>query len=227
MADYTAQPYLDDGTLKYATARMPSGDTSVLRPASAAFQPEGGLKMLTGNLGTSAIKLSAVAADRWIVEAPALVLEDPHELRTRFEAGELDRDVVVVVPFQGPRANGMPELHSLTPILGVLQDRGLRVALVTDGRMSGASGKVPAAIHLSPEAMAGGPLARVRTGDIIRIDGKRGTLDALVDASEFSARTPSTRVEHNTYGLGRELFDLFRRNVGAADQGASVFGGRL
>ena len=223
---YTAQPYLEDGKLGYATARMPSGDTSILRPASAAFQPEGGLKMLTGNLGTAAIKLSAVAADRWLIEAPALVLEDPHELKSRFEAGELDHDVVVVVPFQGPRANGMPELHSLTPILGVLQDRGLRVALVTDGRMSGASGKVPAAIHLSPEAIAGGPLARVRSGDIIRIDGRQGRLDALVDAHEFAARTPHTRAEHNTYGLGRELFDLFRRNVGAADRGASVFGGR-
>ncbi len=226
LADYTAQPYLEDGKLHYANARMATGDPGILRPVSAAFQSEGGLKMLTGNLGTAAIKLSAVAPERWSIEAPALVLGDPHELKTRFEAGEITHDTIVVVPFQGPRANGMPELHSLTPILGVLQDRGLRVALVTDGRMSGASGKVPAAIHLSPEAMAGGPLARVRTGDVIRLDGKRGTLDVLVDEATLAARTPTERDDHNTYGLGRDLFDLFRRNVGASDRGASIFGGR-
>lgn len=227
LADYSAQPYLEDGRLCYVAARVPSGDTGILRPVSDAFHPEGGLKMLTGNLGTSAIKLSAVTEDRWLIEAPALVLEDPHELKTRFEAGELDHDLVVVVPFQGPRANGMPELHSLTPILGVLQDRGLRVALITDGRMSGASGKVPAAIHLSPEAMAGGALARVRNGDLIRIDGRNGTLDALVDEHEFASRPARARAEQNTYGLGRELFDLFRRNVSSAERGASVFGERL
>ena len=226
LSDYVAQPYLEDGRLRFAPARVPSGDPSILRPSAAPFQPAGGLRMLTGNLGTAAIKLSAVAEERWKVEAPALVLEDPHELKVRFEAGELDRDVVVVVPFQGPRANGMPELHSLTPILGVLQDRGLRVALVTDGRMSGASGKIPAAIHLSPEAIAGGPIARVRTGDMIRLDGALGTLDVLVEEATFAARTPTAHAEGNTYGLGRELFDLFRRNVGSAARGASIFGGR-
>jgi phosphogluconate dehydratase len=224
LADYTAQPYLDAGVLRFSTARAASQDESVLRSASTPFQDVGGLRMLTGNLGTAAIKLSAVAPERWLIEAPALVVNDLAEVNAHFEAGQLDRDFVLVVPFQGPRANGMPELHSLTPLLGVLQDRGHRVALVTDGRMSGASGRVPAAIHLSPEAMASGPLARVHSGDPIRLDARRGTLNALVDDTAFAARSPQTHTERMTFGLGRELFELFRRNVGAADRGASIFG---
>lgn len=224
LADYPVQPYLADGALHYAPATRRSEDPSLLRPVAGPFQATGGVKMLTGNLGSAAIKLSAVGEDRWIIEAPALVLDDPHELKARFAAGDLDRDVVVVVRFQGPQANGMPELHSLTPILGVLQDRGHRVALVTDGRMSGASGKVPAAIHLSPEAVSGGPIARLVDGDVIRIDGVAGRLDVLVDAAEFAARPTAVRAAGATYGLGRELFELFRRNVGPADRGASIFG---
>ncbi len=224
LADYPVQPYLADGALHYAPATRRSEDPSLLRPVAGPFQATGGVKMLTGNLGSAAIKLSAVGEDRWIIEAPALVLDDPHELKARFAAGDLDRDVVVVVRFQGPQANGMPELHSLTPILGVLQDRGHRVALVTDGRMSGASGKVPAAIHLSPEAVSGGPIARLLNGDVIRIDGVAGRLDVLVDAAEFAARPTAVRTAGATYGLGRELFELFRRNVGPADRGASIFG---
>ncbi len=224
LADYATQPYLEDGALRYASGRVTSQDDSLLRPTAAPFSPTGGLKMLTGNLGSSAIKLSAVAPERWTIEAPALVLDDPHELKARFASGDLDRDVVVVVRFQGPRANGMPELHSLTPILGVLQDRGHRVALVTDGRMSGASGKVPAAIHLSPEAHAGGPIALLRDGDLIRIDGHTGRLDALVDPADWAGRKAVPGPSEPASGLGRELFELFRRNVGPADRGASVFG---
>ena len=224
IADYATQPYLEDGALRYAAGRVTSQDDSLLRPTAAPFSSTGGLKMLTGNLGSSAIKLSAVAPDRWTIEAPALVLDDPHELKARFAAGDLDRDIVVVVRFQGPQANGMPELHSLTPILGVLQDRGHRVALVTDGRMSGASGKVPAAIHLSPEAYSGGPIALLRDGDLIRIDGHAGKLEALVDATDWAERKPARGPTEPASGLGRELFELFRRNVGPADRGASVFG---
>lgn len=178
--------------------------------------------MFTGNLGESVIKISAVKAEHHCIEAPARVFSDQAAVRHAFEAGELDCDVVVVMRHQGPRANGMPELHQLTPLLGVLQDRGFRVALVTDGRMSGASGKVPAAIHLTPEAVAGGPIARLRDGDLLRLDATRGTLDVLVDQAVFLAR-PSAPQSPTQYDCGQDMFALFRRTVGPASLGGSVF----
>ncbi len=201
-----------------------SADLSVLRPASAPFSASGGLRLLAGNLGRAVIKTSAVPGDRLVVEAPARVFDSQEALHQAFQAGELDRDIVVVVRFQGPRANGMPELHKLTPPLAVLQGKGYRVALVTDGRMSGASGKVPAAIHVSPEALAGGPLARLRDGDIVRVDASAGSLTARVPASEWDARAVATidagQSEVNAHDLGRELFGGMRRNVQGAEQGA-------
>ncbi len=201
-----------------------SKDDGVLRPASAPFSGTGGLKLLQGNLGRSVIKVSAVPEDRHIIEAPARVFGSQAELQAAFQAGELDRDVVCVVRWQGPQANGMPELHKLTPPLAVLQGKGFKVALVTDGRMSGASGKVPAAIHVSPEATAGGALARVLDGDVVRLDAVAGTLDVLVDAAVFDARTPATlppaQGQDNAHGWGRELFAGFRRNALSAEEGA-------
>jgi phosphogluconate dehydratase len=193
----------------------------VLRPFRDPFQPIGGLKELTGNLGHGVIKVSAVAADRQVIEAPARVFHDQNEVKAAFQRGEFTGDCVVVVRFQGPRANGMPELHSLTPTLSVLQDRGLRVALVTDGRMSGASGKVPAAIHVSPEAACGGALARVRDGDIIRLDAVAGRLEVL--GVDLAARDPvGADLGQNAHGTGRELFAAFRAHVGAATEGAAL-----
>ena len=201
-----------------------SPDAAIVRPASAPFSATGGLKLLDGNLGRAVIKISAVPDDRQVIEAPARVFHSQEALHLAFKAGELDRDVVVVVRFQGPQANGMPELHKLTPPLSVLQGKGHRVALVTDGRMSGASGKVPAAIHVSPEALAGGPLARVRDGDLIRLDANAGTLAALVDAAEWAARVPAEldadQADDNAHGLGRELFGGMRRTVRSAEEGA-------
>ena len=201
-----------------------SGDSSIVRPAAAPFSATGGLKLLVGNLGRAVIKVSAVPDDRHVIEAPARVFDGQDALHQAFKAGELNRDVVVVVRFQGPQANGMPELHKLTPPLAVLQGKGYRVALVTDGRMSGASGKVPAAIHVSPEALAGGPLARLRDGDVIRLDAVAGTLAALVDSAEWAARTPATlqadQAEINAHDLGRELFGGMRRTVRSAEEGA-------
>ncbi|GAP36608.1 phosphogluconate dehydratase [Piscinibacter sakaiensis] len=201
-----------------------SGDEAVLRPAARPFSAHGGMQLLTGNLGRSVIKVSSVPDDRHVVEAPARVFDTQEALQQAFKAGELNRDVVVVVRFQGPRSNGMPELHKLTPPLAVLQGKGFRVALVTDGRMSGASGKVPAAIHVSPEALAGGPLGKVRDGDPIRLDAVAGTLEALVDPAEWAARTPAVLppelAEVNAHGLGRELFGGLRRHVTTAEEGA-------
>ncbi len=201
-----------------------SGDDSIVRPAAAPFSATGGLKLLVGNLGRAVIKVSAVPDDRHVIEAPARVFDGQDALHQAFKAGELDRDVVVVVRFQGPQANGMPELHKLTPPLAVLQGRGYRVALVTDGRMSGASGKVPAAIHVSPEALAGGPLARVRDGDVIRLDAMAGTLAVLIDPAEWAARPLATlrpeQAEDNAHDLGRELFGGMRRTVRSAEEGA-------
>jgi phosphogluconate dehydratase len=205
----------------------PSGDTSVVRPAREPFGPTGGLKLLTGNLGRSVIKVSAVPEDRHVIEAAARIFDSQEALQAAFKAGELDRDVICVVRWQGPRANGMPELHKLTPPLAVLQGKGFRVALVTDGRMSGASGKVPAAIHVSPEAAAGGPLALLRDGDVVRLDAVAGKLEALVDAQEWSRREPATispqQTEGNGYGVGRELFAGMRRNALAAEEGACTW----
>ena len=224
LAAYGALPVQEGAALRWSALPAKSGDESVLRGAAQPFSAEGGLKLLTGNLGRSVIKVSAVPDDRHVIEAPARVFESQEALQAAFKAGELERDLVAVVRFQGPRANGMPELHKLTPPLAVLQGKGFKVALVTDGRMSGASGKVPAAIHVSPEALAEGPLARVRDGDRIRLDAVAGTLDALVDAAEWAARAPATigdaAAETNAHGLGRELFGGLRRNVLSAEQGA-------
>ncbi|MEE9476043.1 MAG: phosphogluconate dehydratase [Roseateles sp.] len=204
-----------------------SGDDSVVRPAGAPFSPTGGLKLLDGNLGRAVIKVSAVPEDRHSIEAPCRVFVTQEAMLAAFNAGELERDVVVVVRFQGPQANGMPELHKLTPPLAVLQGKGFKVALVTDGRMSGASGKVPAAIHVSPEALAGGPLARLRDGDVVRVCALTGTLQALVDEADWASRTAATlgadAADANAHGLGRELFAGMRRNVLSAEEGACTW----
>jgi phosphogluconate dehydratase len=222
LAAYAEEPWLDDGRLAWRPAPADSLDADVLRPAANPFSAEGGLKLLRGNLGRAVIKVSAVEPQHRVVEAPARVFDDQHEVGAAFAAGELDRDVVVVVRFQGPRANGMPELHSLTPSLGVLQKRGHRVALVTDGRMSGASGSVPAAIHLTPECVSGGALARVRDGDLLRLDSEKGTLEACVPDDVWRSREPARRdLSANDHGFGRELFASFRAVALDAEAGAS------
>jgi len=202
-------------------------DDSVVRPAAAPFSATGGLRLLTGNLGRSVIKVSAVPENRHVVEAPCRIFASQEELLAAFKAGELERDLICVVRWQGPQANGMPELHKLTPPLAVLQGKGHCVALVTDGRMSGASGKVPAAIHVSPEAAAGGPLARLRDGDVVRLDAVNGTLDALVPPQEWQARVPAEMPEElrtgNGFGIGRELFAGMRHNALAAEEGACTW----
>jgi phosphogluconate dehydratase len=235
MVDYTREPTLLERSgggrspatpelrpspehIEWVAAPAASRDPTMLRPASDPFQPTGGMKLLAGNLGRAIIKTSAVDPDRWVIEAPARVFSDQEEVLRAFKAGELDRDVVVVVRFQGPAANGMPELHKLTPALGVLQDRGHRVALVTDGRMSGASGKVPAAIHLYPEALHGGPIARVADGDLVRVDAVAGTIE--VRDPGFLTRDPAPAPAPQ-WGLGRELFSLFQGSADDAERGAS------
>jgi phosphogluconate dehydratase len=221
LAAYTLEPWLSPQGLAWRPASEHSGNVDVLRPASDPFSSHGGLKLLTGNLGRSVIKTSAVKSEHLVIEAPALVFDDQQAVLAAFKAGQLDRDTVVVVRAQGPRANGMPELHKLTPALSVLLGRGYKVALVTDGRMSGASGSVPAAIHLSPEHLADGPISRIRDGDVIRLDANTGTLEARVSASEWAARKaqPSPAGDHQ-HGSGRELFSSFRRNVSDAESGA-------
>ncbi|MGV6806737.1 MAG: phosphogluconate dehydratase [bacterium] len=222
-ADSLVEPALDEGgNLTWRQAVNESGDGSVLRTAAAPFDGEGGLRLLRGNLGRSVIKVSAVDEQHRHVQAPAVVIDSQQALHDKFEAGELHRDCVVVVRFQGPKANGMPELHKLTPILGVLQDKGFKVALVTDGRMSGASGKVPAAIHLSPEASAGGLLAKVQDGDLITLDANQGKLECQVSQAEFDARETAEPGEDSSAGVGRELFANFRRAVTLPEQGATV-----
>lgn len=224
LAGYSHEPFLQDGTLAWRPAPEVSGDSDVLRPASDPFSADGGLRLMDGPLGRGVCKVSAVKPESRIVEAPAIVFDTQEALREAFDAGRLDRDFVAVVRFQGPAANGMPELHGLSPVLGVLQDRGHKVALVTDGRMSGASGKIPAAIHVAPEAARGGPLARVQDGDIIRLDGEAGRLELKVDPAEFAARPPAEfRPNRPAMGLGREMFDLFRHAASTADCGASPF----
>jgi phosphogluconate dehydratase len=215
------QPVLDGETLRWDAPPAVSADATILRPAAAPFQPEGGLRLLAGNLGRANIKLSAVDRERWTIEAPCRVFSSQDAVIAAFKAGELERDVVVVVRFQGPAANGMPELHKLTPPLGVLQDRGFRVALVTDGRMSGASGKVPAAIHVTPEAHLGGALARLRDGDMVRVCAERGELVALIDAATWDARELAVQPPVAP-GTGRELFALMRQHCDTAEQGASA-----
>ena len=215
------QPAIENDTLVWHPAPPVSSDPTMLRGVAEPFQPEGGLALVQGNLGRGTIKTSAVDRSRWTIEAPARVFADQDDVITAFKAGELERDVVVVVRFQGPAANGMPELHKLTPSLGVLQDRGFRVALVTDGRMSGASGKVPAAIHVTPEARRGGPLAKLRDGDMVRVCALSGTLEALVDPAEWAARTDA-EAPIEAPGVGRELFALMRAHADGAERGGSA-----
>lgn len=224
LSHYAQDPFLDGEALSWRPARASSGDAAIVRPASDPFSPTGGLVLLKGNLGRAIIKVSAVKQARRVIEAPAIVFRTQGELIDRFKAGELNRDFVAVVPNQGPKAIGMPELHKLTPPLGVLQDKGFKVALVTDGRMSGASGKVPAAIHLTPEALDGGPIAMIRDGDIIRLDAEQGLLEVKADAAEFAARAPVTpSLTGDRWGTGRELFAGLRALVGPAEEGAMTF----
>ncbi|MCM2310159.1 MAG: phosphogluconate dehydratase [Steroidobacteraceae bacterium] len=215
-------PDLDGERLVWRDPPAQSANPSVLRGVDEPFAADGGLRVLDGNLGRAVVKVSAVKPEHWWIEAPVRVFEDQAQLEAAFRAGQLDQDFVAVVRFQGPRANGMPELHKLVPLLAVLQDRGRKVALVTDGRMSGASGKVLAAIHATPEAIDGGPLARLVDGDVVRIDATRGTLEALVATESFAARPVSIRSSRESAsGTGRELFGLMRREVGSAERGAS------
>ncbi len=220
---YTKEPKFVDGKLEFVEGAEQSLNDKIVRPASDPFQKTGGLSRLVGNLGEGVIKVSAVAEERRIVEAPVRIFHDQASVKAAFQAGEFTSDTIVVVRFQGPSANGMPELHSLTPILAVLQDRGLKVALVTDGRMSGASGKVPAAIHVSPEAAHGGPIAKLQDGDVVRLDAPNGTLEVLSEG--FDARTPvSIDLNPNKHGIGREMFEVFRQAAGPANTGAvSIF----
>jgi phosphogluconate dehydratase len=222
---YTAEPFLQDGALAWREGPSQSLDLSLVRPVADPFDAEGGLRLLKGNLGRAVIKTSAVKPEHRRVEAPAIVFDDQDAFLAAFKAGELDRDFVAVVRFQGPKANGMPELHSLSPALGVLQDRGRKVALVTDGRMSGASGKTPAAIHLTPEAADGGPIARIRTGDLIRLDAERGALQVLVDPAELMARPLAALPAGRDFGMGRELFAHMRARASGAEQGATALFG--
>ena len=220
-ADFTVEPAMSGDDLAWRPAPTETLDPEVIARSDQPFAPEGGVRLLTGPLGRSVIKVSAVAEEHYVVRAPAVVIDSQYQLKDMFEAGELDRDCVVVVRFQGPAANGMPELHKLTPFLGVLQDRGFKVALVTDGRMSGASGKVPAAIHLSPEAWCGGMIARVNNGDIITLDANAGTLDIKVDAGALAAREPA-KAPTLPATVGRGIFAGHRSQVSTAETGASV-----
>ena len=219
---YAQEPHLEDGVLSWREGAAESLDTAIVRPVSEPFSKEGGLRLLAGNLGRGVMKISAVKPEHHVIEAPCAVFQEQADFIAAFQRGELDRDVVVVVRFQGPSANGMPELHNLSPSISVLLDRGYKVALVTDGRMSGASGKTPAAIHVTPEAAKGGPLAYVQDGDVIRVNAETGDLQILVDEAALLARTPAN-VPASKPGFGRELFGWMRQGVGAADAGASVF----
>jgi phosphogluconate dehydratase len=223
LRSYAQEPWLSPQGLAWRDAPAVSADTSVLRPANDPFSPDGGLKLLRGNLGRAVIKTSAVQPQHRVVEAPARIFNDQEEVLKAFQARQLDCDAVVVVRYQGPRANGMPELHKLTPALASLQDRGFHVALVTDGRMSGASGNVPAAIHVTPEAINGGALARLKDGDVIRLDSHTGILEAKVTEATLHARAiEPVDLTANDSGMGRELFKLFRSHAAGAEQGAGV-----
>ena len=221
---YSQETCLGGDTLKWREAPTESGDLDIIRPVEDPFSATGGLQMLDGPLGRGVIKISAVKPERHVTEAPARVFESQEAVKAAFTAGELDRDVIIVVRFQGPAANGMPELHGLSGAIGALHDKGHKVALVTDGRMSGASGKFPAAIHVGPEASRGGPLARVRDGDVIRLDAVQGQLDVKVEQNEFESRDPAPfRPNISSIGLGREMFSGFRAAVSNSEQGGSVF----
>jgi len=223
---YTEEPKLLDGKLQWVPGVQASEDTAVLRGIKEPFQADGGLRLMQGKLGRGVIKISAVAQQHRKVKAPAIVFDSQEAVQEAFDNGELKRDFIAVVRFQGARANGMPELHRLTPLLGVLQDQGFHVALVTDGRMSGASGKVPAVIHLSPEALLQGPIGKVRSGDMLVIDAEAGVLDIEIDPAEWAARPNAVPLHQaeNEVGFGRELFGVFRAAAAPAEQGASVFG---
>ncbi|MEL7273648.1 MAG: phosphogluconate dehydratase [Pseudomonadota bacterium] len=224
LSNQVKEPHLtDDGTVSFKAAPTEPGNDKIIAKMERPFRPDGGLKMLAGNIGRAVIKTSAVKREHLVVEAPVAIFTSQSGIREAFEAGELNRDVIAVCRFQGPKANGMPELHKLTPPLGVLQDRGYKVALVTDGRMSGASGKVPAAIHMTPEAVDGGGIAKLRDGDVVLLDAVNGTLEALVDADEWNAREAATTdLSQNEFGMGTQMFSAFRQSVGRADVGAGV-----
>ena len=220
-ADYGREPVLEDDQLAWRDAPAVTADDTMLRPPSAPFSPDGGMRLVTGNLGRATFKTSAVDPARWTIEAPVRVFDDQNDALAAFKAGELECDVILVIRFQGPAANGMPELHKLTPPLGVLQDKGFNVALVTDGRMSGASGKVPAAIHLSPEAARGGAIAKLQDGDVVRLCANTGTLSVLVDPEIWTARVPAATPAEK-FGTGRELFALMRATADEAEKGGSA-----
>ncbi len=218
---YTQKPVLENGKLIWIDGATSSGDPEIIATAAKPFSSHGGLQVMKGNLGISVLKTSSLREGSFVIKAPAVVFEDQHELDIAFNAGELEKDFIAVVRFQGPKARGMPELHKLTPPLGVLQDKGFKVALVTDGRMSGASGKVPAAIHLCPEALDGGLISKIQTGDMILLDGESGELTLLVDESELATRENSQfKVNGHHQGMGRELFGFMRRNLSSAETGA-------
>ena len=218
---YTKEPKLVNDGIEFVYSSTKSHNEKILRPVTNPFQKSGGIKKLEGNLGTCIIKISAVPMEKQMVEAPARVFESQEEVKTAFRNNELNTDAIIVVRFQGPKANGMPELHGLTPILAVLQDRGLKVALITDGRMSGASGKVPAAIHLSPEAANLGPISKIKNGDLIRLDARSGELNILDE--NFGIRESRKKdLSENERGLGRELFNIFRENASAAEFGGGI-----
>ncbi len=226
MKAYTQEPFLSENGLLWKDAPAESGDENVLRKRDNPFSPDGGLRLMRGNIGRSVVKVSSMRPESFVIEAPAIVFDNQKEVLAAFERGELERDFICVVRFQGARANGMPELHKLTPPLGILQDRGFKVALVTDGRMSGASGKVPAAIHMSPEALMGGNIGKIRTGDLLRFNAQTGELNALVDETEWNSREiPQPDLSRNHYGIGRELFGGFRAQTSSAETGAMSFGG--
>ncbi|MGB0905664.1 MAG: dihydroxy-acid dehydratase, partial [Mangrovicoccus sp.] len=223
LSQFAQEPVYEGGKLSWRPAARESLNDKILRPVSDPFQPTGGLKQLSGRLGRGVMKVSAVKPEHRVVEAPVRVFHDQDSVKDAFKAGEFTGDTVILVRFQGPRANGMPELHGLTPVLSVLQDRGYKVALVTDGRMSGASGKVPAAIHVTPEATEGGVLARIQDGDIIKVDAETGILETTLSDEVISARAPAQPdLSANGFGLGRELFEVFRSTVGSAADGAGV-----
>ncbi|WP_299722761.1 phosphogluconate dehydratase [uncultured Tateyamaria sp.] len=223
LENYTHEPKLDGGALTWTPGSGESLNTGILRPATDPFQATGGLSRLVGTLGTGVMKISAVAPEHRIVEAPCRVFHDQDEVKAAFKAGEFEGDVIIVVRFQGPKANGMPELHSLTPLLGIMQGRGQKVALVTDGRMSGASGKVPSAIHVSPEALDGGPIGQLQDGDILRVDAEAGVLEVLTEGV-LERPHATADLSDNHWGAGRDMFTAFRSNVGSANTGATVFG---
>jgi phosphogluconate dehydratase len=215
------EPRMDGDTLVWDAAPAQTKDDSILRGVASPFSPDGGMRLVQGNLGRGTFKTSAVAQERWVIEAPVLIFSDQNDAVAAFKAGQLERDVIVVIRFQGPAANGMPELHKLTTPLAVLQDRGFKVALVTDGRMSGASGKVPAAIHMSPEAAKGGPLSKLQDGDIIRLCANKGAIDVLVDKAQWDARELAKQ-PHDGVGTGRELFAMMRLYADEAEKGGSA-----